>query len=125
MRRKPQLETEGRDGGTEAGGPSSSHLVLHVRDRRFLAVPEGAGGEAAADASSERLTMPVIARIVEVAEEAELPQVADDPERTTRHSARPWSAFAWLTMVGHGLVTDRNSKHRSVVVPDPARCAGR
>ena len=76
-------------------------------------------------ASLERLTKSVIARTVEVAEEAELRQVADDPEHTTRPSAGPWLTFVCLTMVEHGFVTGRKSKHRSVVCPDPARRAGR
>ena len=46
-------------------------------------------------------------------------------EPTTRHPAWPWSAFVCWTAVEHGLATGRKSKPRSVVGPEPARCAGR
>jgi hypothetical protein len=71
-----------------------------------------------------RLTKPLIARIVEVAGEAELRQVGD-PEPKTRHPAWPWSIVVCLIMVEHGFATGRKSKHRSVVGPDSARRAER
>ena len=43
------LETEGQDGSIGAGDPSSTHLVVRVGNRRFLAVLEGAAGKAAVD----------------------------------------------------------------------------
>jgi len=48
------------------------------------------GGVGGIDAL-ERLTKPAIARILEIAEEAELRRVAYDPKRTMRRSAWPWS----------------------------------
>jgi hypothetical protein len=71
------------------------------------------------------LTKPVNARNVKTAEEAELRQVVDDPERMMRRPAGPWSILVCITAVQHGLATGRKSKHRSVVGPEPVRCTGR